>query len=70
MQKVLQNVSGIPCPRAKPGNPACRTIKMKMFVILIGVRSVSFTNVGVPTVDIFTWEASEMDKLCVKTAPK
>ena len=47
-----------------------RTIKMKMFVILIGVRSVSFTTVGVPIVEIFTWEASEMDKLSVKTAPK
>ena len=44
-----------------------RTIKMKMFVILIGVRSVSFTTVGVPIAEIFTWEASEMDKLCVKT---
>ena len=44
-----------------------RTIKMKMFFILIGVRSVSFTTEGVPTVEIFTWEASEMNKLCVKT---
>ena len=43
-----------------------RTIKMKVFVISLGVRGVSFTTVGVPIVEIFTWEASEMDKLCVK----
>ena len=43
-----------------------RTIKMKVFVISFGVRGVSFTTVGVPIVEIFTWEASEMDKLCVK----
>ena len=43
-----------------------RTIKMKVFVISFGVRGVSFTAVGVPIVEIFTWEASEMDKLCVK----
>ena len=43
-----------------------RTIKMKVFVISLGVRGVSFTTVGVPIVEIFTWKASEMDKLCVK----
>ena len=43
-----------------------RTIKMKVFVISFGVRGVSFTAVGVPIVEIFTWEASEMDKLCLK----
>ena len=47
-----------------------RTIKMKVFVILLGVRGVSFTTVGVPIVETFTWEASEMDKLCLKTVPK
>ena len=42
-----------------------RTIKMKVFVISFGVRGVSFTAVGVPIVEIFTWKASETDKLCV-----
>ena len=43
-----------------------RTMKMKVFVISFGIRGVSFSAVGVPIVEIFTWEASEMDKLCVK----
>ena len=43
-----------------------RIIKMKVFVISLGVRGVSFTTVSVPIVEIFTWKASEMDKLCAK----
>ena len=40
-----------------------RTIKTNVFVMKFWVVGASFSTVGVPIVEIFSWEASEADKI-------
>ena len=44
-----------------------RTIKTKVFVMKFWVVGASFSTVGVPIVEIFSWEASEAVKIAINS---